>query len=231
MARGEPEEVGGFVGGQHRPAGSRHSRHLSEGRRGVAEVVDAADGVNHVERGVLEWQGFALGPDESARRLGVLSQTPEELVPGHVDAVNFPTWRQEGQVLAVADPDFEDPGGPPRGQVPEHLPPGGRLARPLADEKDTFPEPELSPLLAVIKIGGNLVRPRQRADRLQDAVHPRVFSRALAADRRAFQCQSAVNAAGERRGAPSGFGHGVQGCQGHEGLRTRKSGHAGRHGP
>ncbi len=73
----------------------------------IAEIVEAADGPACVEGVVVERKVLALGPGEPAGHFGMTIAAELELGAGDVDAVDGPVGRQEREVLAGADADFE----------------------------------------------------------------------------------------------------------------------------
>ena len=105
--------------------------------------------------------------------------TELELGAGDVDSVDGPVGRQERQVFSRSDPDFEPTRGGLSGteEMTQDFHAGAADAA-LEDQEALFPGAELDPAGAVVECGDDAISPRERADRLEDAVAHGVFSRA-----------------------------------------------------
>ena len=107
MSQAGAMEPGDLVGDDDWAAGPGHAAHFAQGRLVVAEIVEPADRPAGVEGRVVEREALGLGPGEAPCHRGMAAQARLELRAGDVDAIDGPSRRQEGQVLAAADPDLE----------------------------------------------------------------------------------------------------------------------------
>ena len=145
----------------------------------IAVIVETADRPAGVERGVVERQVFGFGPGESAGHLGMPARAGFELRPGDVHAVNGPVRRQKPEVFAAADSDFESSAAVRlRDRAHDEGSPSGPGERRPGSSRTLFPRSELDPAGPVVEAATIRFRPRERADRLEDAVAHRISAAA-----------------------------------------------------
>ncbi len=167
--------AGILVGDDDRSAGTRDPAHLAQGRDMIFVVGEPADRVAGVERRVREGEAFSLGPGQPPSGSGIAIAASQQLCPRDVHTVDSPGWRQEPEVLTIANANLQHTclGAMETREMPEDRhpsPPGTSLKR----QEKPFPLAKAYPAWTVIESRDDAVAAAQRGDRLGDVVASRI---------------------------------------------------------
>src|SRR5262245_59361667 len=158
MAPAPAMQVGPLIGHHDAPAGTSDAGHFSESKQRIAEVDKATDAQHRIERLRRERKvlAFSQGQEQAAPRVAV--PAAGERPAGNVHAGDVQRARQQGDVLTIADADFQQCTRLQGSEVPEDLPSrAGQSALHL--EKELLERPESGPAVAVVEIGSDAVLP------------------------------------------------------------------------